>query len=572
MYVLFFLSSTGNNNLQQPINDTYQTAQFVSSQQTNCSYSTPNQQYANNQPSSSIYQLDTNKHTIAMSSNPSTIVNQIKLTNSDIVAHHHQQQTVVNNNTNNQFIQTTNSHQLIQNENYSSPQIVTQPITTNSNNNNNPPSLINKTSLPLNNQNSSNNYFQKLSSLTKETSSSNLIVQNATIVNSTIVNTTTTPLNTASSFSSNPVLPPHKNSDSFLNLPSPVEQNKTKNLIPINTTITSGDNFRPEPVEQNFNYMINPFTGQIEPINSEDEDEIVDASTSSSSVQSATITNATSTTIVSSSSSLNQTNSNAKNSNNVNTTLSNYLDSNILIVKENHLSDTDSGIGSKSTNDASSQSSTEIISPSELINHHHQTNDVHHQKLTEPTLLNNLVNYNNESMIGESTILKNKLVNDMLNTTQESFINNLGKIPTTTKSDSINQVYIFNNTLDKTKCAIDAGDQIDDFFNTTDLADFQPLTEVSSNLLGNDHFSSLTNNQSDTLNVNDFLTTPDFNEQPAINKLEFDDQDLQSDHSIAGDHNYTNSGDHNYTNLKRPCAYNGTNSNMCSNKIKKVNS
>lgn len=100
------------------------------------------------------------------------------------------------------------------------------------------------------------------------------------------------------------------------------------------------------------------------------------------------------------------------------------------------------------------------------------------------------------------------------------------------------------------------------------------LQSPSSNLLGND----ITNHHSEALNVNDFLITPDLNDQQT-NKMDFDGN-LLGDSSIVGDHNYTHSGDHNYTNLKRPCAFNsmnstsatGTNSNTTSNKIKKVNS
>ena len=455
-----------------------QQQQHHQQQQINCSYTTTTnqQQYASaNLPNSSIYQLDTSKHTITMSSNSSNIVNQIKLTN------------------NNQFIQaTSNNNQLIQNNDSYSQQIVSQQqqqqqqqaITIN----NNSPSFNNNLNTKTNlivatNQNSmptSANYqFQKLSSLTKEStqqsaSTSNLIVQNSTIVNST----TTTPPSTFS-----PILS-HKSSDSFLNLPSPIEQNKTKHLI-------------------------NPFSGELEPMNtSEDEDETdttttnLSTATNSSSSTSLTTTSTSSTTTSNAISTTNLTNSNFKNSN-VNITLSsssnsNYHENTNLIKDSNHLCDTDSGIGSKSTtNNAPSQSSIELISPIDLLNQ-----SGHHHKLNESTLLDNqssLVNFNNESMITESsTILKNKLINDMLDTpNQDIFMNNLvktaatslsttAKAPTLNDLESINQqqVCILNNSLDKSKSAIETGsnDQIDEYFNTADLTDFhQFVTDSNGN-------------------------------------------------------------------------------------------
>lgn len=468
LIVFFFLpnSTSGtSNNIQiqkQPINNVvttspYQATQFVNAQQqqqANCSYSTAPNQYAS-----------------TMSSNSSSmIVNQIKLTNSDLVQQHHPvnnhsqpiNQQPINQQPINQFLQRPISNQQLNSqlnqqaaglENYSSQHVTAEQSSSTITLNNNLNSNLAKsssTNQPLNtivnssnllNQNSSSNYFQKLSSLTKEsvqTSNSNLIVQNATIVNSTIVNTSTITLNESSSnpltatnnpFNRNPILPPK--SDSFLNLPSPVEQNKTKHLI-------------------------NPFTGQLEPMNSEDEEEM-----ESTNCLSATSVNLISTTTTTTNS---NSNSNVNTINTATNTMSGLEgQKNDLLKDINHLSDTDSGI-SKSTNDASSQSSTEI-SPIELLNHQD-----HHTKLAEPNLLANqsLVNFNNESIIGGSTILKNKLVNDMLNTNQDSYMHN------NKDHQSINQqVYILNNSLDKSKSAID-NDQIDDYFNT-DLGDFHTL-------------------------------------------------------------------------------------------------
>lgn len=108
-----------------------------------------------------------------------------------------------------------------------------------------------------------------------------------------------------------------------------------------------------------------------------------------------------------------------------------------------------------------------------------------------------------------------------------------------------------------------------------------PLTDTSSNLLGNDisnHFTNLPNNQTEQLNVNDFLTTtaPDhfeLNEQ-ATKKL-----NAEMSTQIDQSHTFFET-DHNYTNLKRPCSFNSVQnstannsaSNICSNKVKKVNS
>ena len=366
--------------------------------------------------------------------------------------------------------------------------------------------------------------FQKLSSLTKESavsSNSNLIVQNATIV------TSAPSLNSTAPFGSSAPILPQKNSDSFSNLPSPFQEPLT---------------------------YIDPFTGNLEV-------EVEKKNATSLSPPAHQPVN----------------NSKAINSN-VNIITSSYPVHGDGTKEANHLSDTDSGI-SKSTNDASSQSSTEIISPSDLI---HQTIDIGQSKLGEPTLLGDpsaLVGFHSDSMIGDPTLLKtNSLVNDML-TGPESYMNHLDGKPRKPELNSINSInqYMLNDSLDKNKSAIHtgAGDQIDDYFNT-DLPDF-PLSQ-SARLLEDEHFAGLPNSQSGALNVNDFLTA-DFAEQPA--KLEpFDEQDLASGHSIAGDHNYTSSGDHTYTTntLKRSCATfsaggNNTSSNICSsNKIKKVNS
>lgn len=563
------------NNVQ-----TYQTAQFVSNSQqtsqtmTNCSY--PNSQPQQSVPG--IYQLDgsgKHAHTITMSSaNSSTIVNQIKLTNSastDIITHQQlqqqQQQQIVN--TNHQFIQTTSSHQLANSVGYSSAggqQIVGQPMVSQAIVGQ-PITIANSAPcsapfgkapgqalLPNQNSSTSTSYqFQKLSSLTKESpvsSNSNLIVQNATIVNSTVVNTSTAPLHSSAPAAflpnSAPILPQPKSSDSFSNLPSPFQ----------------------EPVT-----YIDPFTGEVEV-----EKKRANAGPAVSGSGQVT---------ASASSPAHQpVNSNAKNSNvNItNTTASYPVHADGTKEASNHLSDSDSGI-SKSTNDASSQSSTERISPSDLI---HQT--IGQAKLNEPATLlgdpaSSLVHFNSDSMIGEAAILKthNNLVNDML-TGPESFMNHQldgakhARKPANELNSINQQVYMLNDSLDKNKSAIHtgAGDQIDDYFNTSDLSDFH-LADSSARLLEDEHFAGLPNNQSGALNVNDFLTA-DFNE-PTANKLEFDEQDLAGGHSIAGDHNYTSSGDHTYTTntlKKRPCASftggNSTSSNICSNKIKKVNS
>lgn len=97
---------------------------------------------------------------------------------------------------------------------------------------------------------------------------------------------------------------PQKKSDSFLNLPSPVEENKTKHLI-------------------------NPFTGHMEPMMSEDDEE--EAAHHNVTLPART---------------------------------SHMIPTGKLVECKDHPSDTDSGIG-KLTNDGSSQSSSEI-SPVEI--------------------------------------------------------------------------------------------------------------------------------------------------------------------------------------------------------------
>ena len=555
------------NNVQ-----TYQTAQFVSNSQqtsqtmTNCSYSQP-QQYA--QPG--IYQLDgSGKHTITMSSaNSSTIV---KLTNStDILSHQQmqqQQQQIVQ--TNHQFIQTSQPNsdsvgyssggQQIVGQPMVSQAIVGQPITIANS------APFSKAPGQLTNANSSTYTFQKLSSLTKDSPnvSSNLIVQNATIVNSTVVNTSSAPLQSPVAFSPSsqaPISQAPISQAPISQVPisqAPISQ-ASISQVPISQAPVlpkSSDSFSnlPSPFQEPVTY-IDPFTGEVEV-----EKKRANAGPPASSPAHQPV------------------NSNAKNSNVNNAS---YPDG----AKEagNHLSDSDSGI-SKSTND--SQSSTERISPSDLI---HQTIDIGQAKLNaEPATLlgdqstgSSLVHFNSDSMIGEPAILKtHNNLNDML-AGPESLMNHEGaKYTRKPELNSINQqVYMLNDSLDKNKSAIHtgAGDQIDDYFNTTDLSDFH-LGDSSARLLEDEHFAGLPNSQSGALNVNDFLTA-DFGSESATNKLEFDEQELAGGHSIAGDHNYTSSGDHTYTTntLKRPCASfnaggNSTNSNICSNKIKKVNS